>query len=265
MVSHKPSSKVTPDEDLTWCQMSIARTCLLHHMAQTGWPKPHVIALAEVYLNLESHPMWLQVDGDTVLLHHQAQVQHKWHEALWASSEEPAFNISIINIKCVEAIGADIWNTRHTEGVLRSVQPFFSLDTQTDGFPSPPLFIPSCSLWIGIMHPHNLAPLCLFAPMLPPLAAPRTHCFILPCTVLHPLLHPCAHVFMHALLHPLCSTHAASLSLPCCLPLYIHMRTDMYIHLYVTSFPAPAISPLFPLCFLAWLMTGWRSSWPRLH
>ena len=33
MASHKPSSKVIPDEDLTWRQMSIARTCLLHHMA----------------------------------------------------------------------------------------------------------------------------------------------------------------------------------------------------------------------------------------
>ena len=123
MASHKPSSKVILDEDLTWRQMSIARTCLLHHMAQTGWPELHVIALAEFYLNLESHPMRLQVDGDTVLLHYQAQVRREWHKALHASSDKPAFNISIINIKRIEAIGADIWNTRCTEGVLRSVQP----------------------------------------------------------------------------------------------------------------------------------------------
>ena len=124
MATHKLSSKVIPDEDLTWRQMSIARTCLLHHMAQTSWPELHVIAIVEFYLNLESHPMWLQVDGDTVLLHYQAQVRREWHEALHASSNEHAFDISIINIKHVEAIGADIWNTRRTEGVLRSVQPF---------------------------------------------------------------------------------------------------------------------------------------------
>ena len=124
MASHKPSSKVIPDEDLTWRQMSIARTCLLHHMAQAGWPEPHVIALAEFYLNLESHPMRLQVDGDTVLLHYQAQVRREWHEALRATSDEPAFDISVVNIKRVEAIGADLWNTRRTEGVLRSADPF---------------------------------------------------------------------------------------------------------------------------------------------
>ena len=111
MALHKPSSKVIPDEDLTWRQMSIARFCLLHHMAQTGWPEPHVITLAEFYLNLESHPTRLQVDGDMVLLHYQAQVWCEWHEALRASSDEPAFDISIINLKRVK-------------GVLRSVQLF---------------------------------------------------------------------------------------------------------------------------------------------
>ena len=74
MASHKPSNKVTPDEDLTWRQMSIAKTTLLHHMGRTGWPDQHIMALAEFYLNLESHPMHLQMDGDTVLLHYQAQV-----------------------------------------------------------------------------------------------------------------------------------------------------------------------------------------------
>jgi len=57
MASHKPSNKAIPDEDLTWRQMSIARASLLHHMAQTGWPEQHIVALMEFYLNLESHPM----------------------------------------------------------------------------------------------------------------------------------------------------------------------------------------------------------------
>ena len=74
MASHKPSNKVTPDEGLTWHQMSIAKTTLLHHMGRTGLPNQYIMALAEFYLNLESHPMWLQTNGDTILLHYQAQV-----------------------------------------------------------------------------------------------------------------------------------------------------------------------------------------------
>ena len=101
--------------------MSIAKTTLLHHMGRTGWPDQHIIALAEFYLNLESHPMCLQTDSDTVLLHYQAQVRREWHEALRSTNDEPAFDISLINNKCVNAIASDLWNARRAEGVLRSV------------------------------------------------------------------------------------------------------------------------------------------------
>ena len=57
MASHKSSNKVTPDEDLMWRQMSIAKTTLLHHMGRSGWPDQYIMALAEFYLNLKSHPM----------------------------------------------------------------------------------------------------------------------------------------------------------------------------------------------------------------
>jgi len=119
MASHKPPNKVIPDEDLTWRQISIAKSSLLHHMAQTGWPDQHVFTLVEFFLNLKSHPTQLQTDGDTVLLHYQAQVRHEWHEALKSANDEPVFDISCINNKHVEAIGAKLWNNRRTEGVLR--------------------------------------------------------------------------------------------------------------------------------------------------
>ncbi|KIK07104.1 hypothetical protein K443DRAFT_88017 [Laccaria amethystina LaAM-08-1] len=131
MASHKPSNKIIPDEELTWQQMSIARTTLLHHMGRMGWPEQHIVALAEFYLNLESHPMRLQADGDTVLLHYQAQVRREWHEALCNTSDEPAFDISVINNRCVETIAADLWNARRTEGVLRSVKHCYPRHTQS--------------------------------------------------------------------------------------------------------------------------------------
>lgn len=123
MASHKPSNKAIPDEDLTWRQVSIAKTSLLYHMSQTGWPEHHVVALAEFFLNLDSHPTRLQEDGDTILLHYQAQVRREWHEALRSTSDEPVFDISAINDKRVDAIEAKIWNARRTEGILRSVHP----------------------------------------------------------------------------------------------------------------------------------------------
>ena len=79
------------------------------------------MALAEFYLNLESHPMQLQTNSNTVLLHYQAQVRREWHEALQSTNDEPAFDISLINNRRVDAIASHIWNARCTEGVLRSV------------------------------------------------------------------------------------------------------------------------------------------------
>ena len=121
MASHKPSNKVTPDKDLTWRQMSIAKTTLVHHMGRTGWPDQYIMALTEFYLNLKSHPMQLQTDGDTVLLHYQAQVHREWHEALQSTNNEPAFDSSLINNRQVNTIASDLWNARCAEGVLRLV------------------------------------------------------------------------------------------------------------------------------------------------
>ncbi|EDR10142.1 uncharacterized protein LACBIDRAFT_325771 [Laccaria bicolor S238N-H82] len=104
LASHKPSNKVILDEDLTWHQMSITKSCLLHHMSQK-WLAPATCRRPHrIYLNLESHPMWLQVDGDTVLLHYEAQVQHEWHKSLCGANDKPAVDISVINVKHVEAI-----------------------------------------------------------------------------------------------------------------------------------------------------------------
>jgi hypothetical protein len=163
MASHKPSNKAVPDEDLTWRQMSIAKTTLLHQMSQTGWPENHVIALAEFYLNLESHPTCQQTDGDTILLHYQAQVRREWHEALRSTSNEPAFDISIINDKRVDAIGAEIWNTRRTEGVLRSVHPPSSaaqpkLINHSPPPPPPPLYFLVHTCPKNLHHTQHMPP-----------------------------------------------------------------------------------------------------------
>ncbi|EDR01427.1 uncharacterized protein LACBIDRAFT_333308 [Laccaria bicolor S238N-H82] len=120
MASHKPSNKAIPDEYLTWCQVSLAKTTLVHHMSQAGWPEHLIIMLAKFYLNLEAHPTRHEVDSDTVLLHYQAQVRREWHEALRnANDDEDVFDISSINDRRVDAIRTKIWNARRNEGVLR--------------------------------------------------------------------------------------------------------------------------------------------------
>ena len=65
--------------------------------------------------------MQLQTDSNTVLLHYQAQICREWHEALQSTNDELAFDISLINNRCIDVIASELWNARHVEGVLRSV------------------------------------------------------------------------------------------------------------------------------------------------
>ena len=70
----KASSKVIPDDKLSWCKMSIAKINLLQCMEETGRPKDHILTLATFYLNLKNHPKCQELDGNVVLLAYQAQV-----------------------------------------------------------------------------------------------------------------------------------------------------------------------------------------------
>jgi len=64
-----------PDEKLTWRQMDIAKTLMLHHMEDVkSWPPEHIQMLAAFYFALGMHPRRHQPRGEKVLLQYQAEV-----------------------------------------------------------------------------------------------------------------------------------------------------------------------------------------------
>ncbi|KAF8970302.1 hypothetical protein BDZ97DRAFT_1902045 [Flammula alnicola] len=117
----KPSMKAIPDDQLTWRQMSTAKTPLLHYMSETGWPEAHIVSLATFYLNLENHGMRFERDGEAALLAYHAEVRREWHDALKGTNRGPAFDISIINEERLQRTLGNILNQRQSIGVLRSV------------------------------------------------------------------------------------------------------------------------------------------------
>ena len=104
--AHKPSTKVIPDEKLTWRQMSIGKTSLLQHMEkEEGWPNEHVVAMGTFYVELDLHPMRRRPFGEDALMRYHAEVRRDWHEQLKSTNDnvEP-FDISVINQGHLNAI-----------------------------------------------------------------------------------------------------------------------------------------------------------------
>ncbi|KAK6989042.1 hypothetical protein R3P38DRAFT_2572418, partial [Favolaschia claudopus] len=78
----KPSEKVVLDENLTWSEMSAAKTLLVKEMEAAKWPKEYVMALAQFYYNLDNHPMRHEPHGEKTLLLFQARARREWHDQL---------------------------------------------------------------------------------------------------------------------------------------------------------------------------------------
>jgi len=89
----KASRNAIADEQLNWEQIMTTRHTLITTASHVKWPKKHVYALAEFYINLESR----KANGDNprALILYHAIVRRRWHEAM--KRRAPAFNLSIIN------------------------------------------------------------------------------------------------------------------------------------------------------------------------
>ncbi|KAF8973554.1 hypothetical protein BDZ97DRAFT_1775694, partial [Flammula alnicola] len=116
-----PSPNVVPDDALTWRQMTIAKTTLLHWMASTGWANKYIAALDKFYICLEAHQIRFEPDGEASLLQYQAEVRREWHDALDPQSPIPAFDISRINEDRIARTMAYILNRKQAANVLRLV------------------------------------------------------------------------------------------------------------------------------------------------
>ncbi|KAM6503929.1 hypothetical protein JOM56_000872, partial [Amanita muscaria] len=108
------------DEKLTWRQMSIAKTSLLHHMTELGWDVTYVRALASFYVALESHPRRRQgTNGDKVLLLYQAEVRREWFQQLTQERIQTVFDISIINEERLRRIDEALYTIERDQVMTR--------------------------------------------------------------------------------------------------------------------------------------------------
>jgi hypothetical protein len=120
--AHKPSTKVVPDEQLTWRQMSIGKTGLLQVMKKEGWPQEHVIALAQFFLEIDSHRLRSEPNGEEALLLYAAEVRREWHEQLKSTDEDvQPFDISVINEERLRNIYDTLLSRKKAKSIERLV------------------------------------------------------------------------------------------------------------------------------------------------
>ncbi|KAJ7208918.1 hypothetical protein GGX14DRAFT_365111 [Mycena pura] len=121
----KASKKVVRDEDLTWAQVSIAKTGFLNALEGAGWPAEHRGAMASFFYGIENHFTRTNHDkyADNILLIYQAQARRFWHNML---AQGQGFNPAIINTKLLEQISTvfqnKLWDLKYD-----TVRWFFNL------------------------------------------------------------------------------------------------------------------------------------------
>jgi hypothetical protein len=165
VASFRASKHVVKDKDLSWRQMTMGKSLMLHHMNKLGWPEKHVNALAHFYFMLEDHPMRMRSDGDKILIIFQAAVRREWHDAL---DRNEGFNISKINPDTLRTIADEHHDNKRAEGLSEVSFPYLiTMKHLTKGFrPFLPSFLydnisihAKCQMPNAKCHmPHTLYP-----------------------------------------------------------------------------------------------------------
>ncbi|KAJ6548396.1 hypothetical protein B0H19DRAFT_1074254 [Mycena capillaripes] len=109
LTAFKASKKVVRDKDLTWAQLSIAKTCFLSAIEAAGWPQEHRAAIMSFFYAIETHPLRMNHDdyADNILVIYQARARHYWHDTL---AQANGSNIAIINDRLLEQISQEFHN-----------------------------------------------------------------------------------------------------------------------------------------------------------
>lgn len=75
---HKSARKIKADKDLTWEEVTTAKTNYIYWMEQFGWPEDLVSTFATFYVKLDNH-LWRQKpESQPVLVRYQAERRDKW-------------------------------------------------------------------------------------------------------------------------------------------------------------------------------------------
>src|SRR5271168_4965402 len=92
--SIRASKNVVPNAELSFRQMSMAKNAFIPLMAKYQWSQKAITAFAQLFTQLELHPLHQREFGERTLITYQARVRREWHDQLKLGL---AFNIGIIN------------------------------------------------------------------------------------------------------------------------------------------------------------------------
>ena len=102
------SSKVTKDEDLSWDQLTEAKTRMVGCLKLCGWSKHEVSQMVLFYLSLDIHPIRSRPYGLKAILRYQDRVRRDWISHLRAGT--PAYSIAQVNDELLKECRDDISN-----------------------------------------------------------------------------------------------------------------------------------------------------------
>ena len=136
----KASRNALPDEKLSWDQISTARHNLIEAMVTNGWPERLVVALAQLYLNLEN----LKATGKDPrsLIRYHAVVRRMWHT--WLKSRVGQFNVGLINETLLKGMEDEIRDLDLLDLRKQASHLFFSGDTACKKLTQPPFLFAHC-------------------------------------------------------------------------------------------------------------------------
>lgn len=120
--SLKASKNVVPDAELSFRQMSMAKNAFIPLMTTYQWTAKAINAFAQLFTQLELHPLRQRDFGERALITYQARVRREWHDQLRSA---PAFNIGVMNENLLQGIYRELLDKAQIRS-LSEVRPFLS-------------------------------------------------------------------------------------------------------------------------------------------
>ena len=113
----KATRNALRDDQLTWKQVSIAKTGLMTYIQKYGWPGGLISSLGRFFTALELHDFHHRPYGEAALIQYQAAVREQWHEELRVNKQ--AFDIGNINDTLLNSYYGQVLNRTQLESVNR--------------------------------------------------------------------------------------------------------------------------------------------------
>ncbi|XP_006464115.1 hypothetical protein AGABI2DRAFT_75048, partial [Agaricus bisporus var. bisporus H97] len=117
-----PKGHIIQDQHLSFSDMSIAKNNLIPHMTKCHWPPQLVQKFMDFFINLETHPIRSQPQGEQALLIYQAEARRDWYRDFAASKDNKTFDIAGIVESRLRQIADDIRISTYNQ--LIAVCPF---------------------------------------------------------------------------------------------------------------------------------------------